>query len=215
MLPAYRRDLEPYINLYGRDNVDIRIFDRQHFVGGNLMTDFSAAIGEPALGEELPDEVRNAALCYEGVLLTSEFHRAMTQRGEEIPRKSFKKLQRRLKNLTGAKFGLPAPIAAEVRARVADDIAWLRETLHANVFDTPPASGAEPVWSDAVLQRVAKIVRKQRDGAEGDSSEKAAWSEVIEALGLGVAEGRRGRFQLSRKPSEEKAPEPAEAGAAA
>jgi hypothetical protein len=205
ILPSYRQELEPYINLYGRDKVDIRIFDPRRFVGGSLIRDFSAAIGEPALGEELPEEIRNVSLCYEAVLLTSEFQRAMAARGEEIQRKGFKKLQRRLKKkLPGTKFNLPASIAAEVRARVVDDVAWLHDTVQENVFGTPPR-GEEPAWADMVLKEVSKIISKQGSGAEGESAEKAAWADVIEALGLQFAAGRRGRVLLSRKPLEPEA----------
>jgi hypothetical protein len=124
----------------------------------------------------------------------------MAARGEEIHRKGFKKLQRRLKKkLPGTKFSLPASIAAEIRARVVDDVAWLHDTVQEIVFGTPPR-GEEPAWADTVLKEVSKIVSKQGSGAEGESAEKAAWADVIEVLGLQFAAGRRGRVLLSRKP---------------
>ncbi len=46
-LPEYRNKLQPYIDAFGRENVDIRIFDRRRFIGGDLISDFLAAIGEP------------------------------------------------------------------------------------------------------------------------------------------------------------------------
>jgi hypothetical protein len=205
----YRKNLEPYIELFGRDAVDIRIFDRKQFVGGDLMSDFCAALGEPKLAQELPNEPRNPALCYEGVLLASEYQAAMARRGEKIGDKDFKKLLSRLRDLKGVPFSLPASVAAEVQARAADDVAWLRQTLNPQVFEVPAASGGQPAWSDAVLRQASKAVRKRRGGAETDGEGKAVWLDVLDALGFGHVEGKRGRLEISRRSrgTEENAPE--------
>src|SRR5918995_6147980 len=69
IVPSYRAGLEPYIQLFGREAVDIRVFDRGSFIGGDLISDFCAALGQPSLAGDLTGEIRNQSLSYEAVLL--------------------------------------------------------------------------------------------------------------------------------------------------
>lgn len=43
----WRTSLSPWIEAFGRERVTVRLFDRSMFIGNDLLTDFSAAVGLP------------------------------------------------------------------------------------------------------------------------------------------------------------------------
>jgi len=40
----YRRELEKWINVWGRDAINVRLFDRKEFIGGDILTDFMSVV---------------------------------------------------------------------------------------------------------------------------------------------------------------------------
>src|SRR4029079_8835333 len=56
-LPAYR-GIQNYIDIFGRQRVDIRVFDAAHFKGGDLINDFFDALDEPPESTKDLDVVR-------------------------------------------------------------------------------------------------------------------------------------------------------------
>ena len=69
-LPHYRARLSRFIDVFGRDQVDIRIFDQAHFVGGDLITDFLSAIeADPSVAADLKVIRRNEGLSLEAAWL--------------------------------------------------------------------------------------------------------------------------------------------------
>ena len=53
--------IEKFINVFGAGNVDVRVFDRTLFKGGDVLADFTDAIGMPGLFNDLTKIRANAS----------------------------------------------------------------------------------------------------------------------------------------------------------
>jgi hypothetical protein len=166
IVPYYRAGLEPYLEAYGRQAVDIRLFDRSHFINGDLIADFCAAIGEPSLASSLTGAVRNPSLCYEAVLLVDEYKALLAARSDQALSSKVAAFHKRMKSLEGTRFALPRETLESVWVAVADDVAWLRQIMNAEVFkDThPPEAAARPAWATTTLRQLVEMIDQASDG---------------------------------------------------
>jgi hypothetical protein len=170
IVPHYRAGLEPYIEAFGRGAVDIRLFDRNHFMSGDLIADFCVAIGEPSLASSLSNDVQKPSLSYEAVLLLNQYKKLLAARDDQdLPSKAVA-FYKRIMNLEGTRFTLPLEILERIRAVVADDVAWLRQTMNSEVFEDTylleVATG--PAWSASTLRQLVEII----DQGSNDRSSK-------------------------------------------
>jgi hypothetical protein len=174
IIPSYRAGLEPYIEAFGREAVDIRLFDRSRFVGGDLISDFCAALGEPGLAANLTGEIRNPSLSYEAVLLVDQYKALLAARNDQALPTKVAVFHKRMKGLEGTRFVLPRETLEQVRAAVADDVAWLRGIMNADVFvDTyPPEAASGPAWSASTLRRLAEIIDQGPNVRSSDRAQR-------------------------------------------
>lgn len=172
IVPNYRRSLERYIERFGREAIDIRVFDRRRMVDGDLIADFAAAIGAgPEVARILPRPWNNPRTSHEALILVERHYAALRQRwGDLAGAAGFKDydyvsleywFRRALRDLPGTAFSLPrATLEAIWRASEAD-VAWLRaETGDPTLFDDawPPKGPDGPAWSAETAAALALML---------------------------------------------------------
>jgi len=97
----YEDDLMPplrtYAGVFGKENIIIRRFGPAYFTGGDLVTDFMAAIGQAPISDQ-PSEKINLSLSLPAVLIADKLY-------EIAPLTSGRRgLDRYLRNIEGPKF---------------------------------------------------------------------------------------------------------------
>lgn len=168
-LVEYRRNIEPYIDVFGRDFVDMRVFDRTRFADGDLLADFCSAIGRPEIFSEIPKLFLNTSLCYESTILVSQYNERFGAPDIKPSRPDLMAFRKRLDGIEGTRFSLPKEILEHVWLAVADDVAWLREEMGEDVFGEayPPEAITGPIWSTATLQQIHRTGIELIAGADG------------------------------------------------
>lgn len=207
LVADYRRGLDPWIGLYGREAVDIREFDRRAFAGGDLLSDFRQAAGIPEdPGFVVEDKVWNPSLSTEAVLLLDR----LLARG--LPARDFERAARLASALRGARFALPAETLDLVRTAAQADIDWLETTTGRRFFAAPAAAAVpgdgEPIWSAETRDALGRLLdRTVPDlGALPAAARDAALADLAQALAERVARGRS-----RRRAPEPRLPQPPEA----
>ncbi|MBT9289927.1 hypothetical protein [Prosthecodimorpha staleyi] len=187
LLPHYRASAEAYCEAFGRENVDLRLFDRKVFVNGDLLADFCAAIGaEPGLAEALHGSFSNRGAPTEALLLLQAHYDivedrlraaegappraaapsldALTEAAERYrhPSSSFP-IRQAIRNIRGTRWSLPKPMLDTIWRHSMDDIEWLRRHLgQPDLFAAayPPAEAPAPAWSTETLQDLARALEE-------------------------------------------------------
>jgi Tetratricopeptide repeat len=160
-LPNYRRKLERYIAVFGRENVDIRVFDPRRFVGGDLVPDFLSAIGEsPQLAQSLDVARANESMSHEAALILSETNALIPSfvdgRGSRVRAFQFHIYIVRIK---GEKFTMEPSEYLKHESEVLADIEWLNQTIGEPVFGRPtPRPPSLPSWGDATIRSIKNLV---------------------------------------------------------
>lgn len=130
--PNYRRRIEKYISQFGRENVDIRIFDPKIMAGGDLLRDFCKAIGAESARAELDERTINTSVSGVSVRLLSELNRlsARPADGQELEQSRVDRLRKTILAAGGErfKFNSPAVIAA-YRDSIRADAEYIRTLL--------------------------------------------------------------------------------------
>lgn len=155
IVPAYRDMLEAWFALYGRERVEVRIFDRARFPAGDVVRDICQAIGAPSLASELPSLQVNESLSAEAVRLAeayTELERAGAIEG------GGRELLERLREVPGRRFKLPGDIAEAVLRATAEDRAWLAGTLGIDLTPSAPEPEDDGAWSDAAVTAVVEML---------------------------------------------------------
>lgn len=194
--PQYRVRLSRFIEAFGRERVDIRVFEPDRFVGGNLIADFLAAIeAPPALVEELPLRRINEALSFEAAWLLNEVNKRYPQDRDKLlnaARSIF--LPQLLAAIPGQKFACRPEIYAAAAPAVEQELAWLRQVLGEPVFaGTPPAGLSTPQWSEQTVAAMALLINglaKRPTGMSGVWQEAGDWLAGV-ARQLTASLGRR------------------------
>jgi hypothetical protein len=153
--------IRPFIQVFGRAGVDIRIFDPARFTGGDLITDFLSAIGtDPAAARELEIVRTNEAVSTEAALLINEVNKHFLQTARHAPNPGrAANLADLLKTIPGTRFACPveAVIAAEPLYR--EDLNWLRETLGGDPFPPQPkCESVSPRWEPESIEALAILI---------------------------------------------------------
>jgi hypothetical protein len=188
IIPDYRTGIEAYIDTFGRENVDIRVFDRKRFVKGDLLEDFCAAIGAgPEAVTVLPRTYSNKGASAEALLLIQAHYDVLEARLREeagVPididakgrtledyeaSEEYRKpssnypFRQAVRDIEGTKFALPKVVLDEIWAKSMADIEWLRGVtgepgLFADAY--PPPEAPVPKWSKATLRDLAKVIEE-------------------------------------------------------
>jgi hypothetical protein len=158
--PGYVR-IGQYNRVFGRDNVDIRLFEPERFPDGDLMADFLGAIGvDTAVGRELEVVRANEALSAEAAYLLNEIQRNYPgdRAGHPNPKRAGNIVQL-LRGVPGEPFRCPPETFAAIAPLIERQLGWLRKTLKRNVFrDHPGDWDNTPRWSDETMAAVALLI---------------------------------------------------------
>jgi tetratricopeptide (TPR) repeat protein len=160
-LPKYRRKLEKFIQVFGRENIDIRIFDPQRFVGGDLIPDFLSALGESAeLAKSLEIVRANGSMSHEAALILSETNAAVPAyiNGRANRARAFG-FHLYVADIVGEKFSIDPHRYTQHEAEILADIAWLARTMGEPVFGrSSPRPASEPRWSKTTVGSVMDVL---------------------------------------------------------
>lgn len=158
--PRYRR-IASAIAVFGRENVDIRIFDPAHFVNGDLIADFLAAIrAAPELAKRLDSVRSNQAVSHEAARLIGEINKRYPQ-GIDKSRNPGRAadIVQRLAAIPGQAARCPREVFEASEPLIAKDLAWLRTLLGEQVFpDRPTIDDVPPRWNDETLGAIAVLI---------------------------------------------------------
>jgi hypothetical protein len=160
-LPGYRRRLSRYIQAFGRENVDIRIFNPRAFVGGDLVADFLAAIGEsPELAKSLKTVRANQSMSHEAAMILSETNKAIPQYvdGRASRARAFG-FHTYIVDVPGEKFAIDPNEYMRHESEVRAEIEWLSEIMGEPVFGpAKPRPTSEPRWAEATVRSIKQVV---------------------------------------------------------
>jgi len=156
--PRYSR-IGASLEVFGRDNVDIRIFDKAQFVGNDLMTDFLSAVGaDPQIAKELDVARTNEALSHEAAFLLHEINKRFpTGERDSANIADNPALLQWLTGIPGQPYRCPPELLQIVQPRIAREVAWLHGVLGRQIFpETPPVlPPPKPYWQDETLAAIA------------------------------------------------------------
>lgn len=128
----YRRLIEMWAEVFGRDKLRIRIFEREQLKGGDVLADFAAVIGLDLAGLPPPPR-QNESLSTYAIQLLREFNVLLRARG--LPDPAAARLRNRLVPVLETRFAeLPAfRGSAETREAYARQygpgVDWVRRTF--------------------------------------------------------------------------------------
>jgi hypothetical protein len=155
LVPRYRQ-IQPFIDVFGRDAVDIRVFEPLYFAGGDLLADFADAVGlPPRLAPTLAGAWKKRAQSAESIHILNRYVR---QNGAAAGAR-FHSLRRALGALRGSRFSLREADLKRVWRRTERELDWLHGVLGREVFrETYPATAfADPSWSGAAVDDLERL----------------------------------------------------------
>jgi hypothetical protein len=160
-LPKYRRKIQKYLDIFGRENVDIRIFDPRHFVGGDLISDFLVALGEPAeLKDRLQIRRANQSISHEAAMIMSEANIAIPAQVDGIANRARAfGFHVRVGDIKGEKFSIDPNVYLQREDAVLADLDWLHRIIGEPVFGrATPRAASHARWSQATLTSIRDLV---------------------------------------------------------
>lgn len=171
--PHYPR-IGAALELFGRENVDIRRFDPARFINGDLIADFLAAIeASPALAKDLDAVRANVSLSHEATYLLNAINNHYRESKHGMPdRDRPVDLPKWLAAIPGQPFRCPPEFLLAAQPLIDEDLRWLREQLGEPMFpDRPIPSEVPPYWSEETLSAIALLLN---DLARGVTQEETA-----------------------------------------
>jgi hypothetical protein len=161
LLPRYENRITKYFEVFGRENVDIRIFDPRQFAGGDLIPDFVAALGEPAsLADSLHIEHANQSMSHEAALILSEANKAVPRRTNGLANRArTSAFHLVIAQIKGEKFQIDPHHYLAIEDSVLAELDWLNVTLGRTAFEKPvPRAASVPRWGDETVQSIKDVV---------------------------------------------------------
>lgn len=146
------------IEVFGRENVDIRLFGRAHFVNGDLIADFLSQIGaSPELAKELEVSRTNVALSHEAAYLVHAINQRFPTEERDAPDLDKRaELLRWLAAIPGQPYRCPPDLLQAAQPFIDVELKWLHDVLGKKVFsDRPPAAEDRQYWNEETLAAVA------------------------------------------------------------
>src|SRR5690606_10281396 len=161
----------PFIDVFGREQVDIRVYSKTGFPTGGLLADFTAAIGaDPDLLADAGDPRDNASLSMEAALLLDA---ANTHFGSGAARDhgAARRLSIVLDAIPGQPFVLPAELDDATRQTIESDLAWLHGVMGREVFAIERRGPVRPQWSVETITAIGAKLAAQQKRIEALSSQ--------------------------------------------
>jgi hypothetical protein len=204
-LPQYRR-IDSFFRVFGREHVDVRIFDPDRFVDGDLIADFLAATGAPpTLAKQIEIVRRNTAMSHEAALLLNEINKQHPRRkGERENPGRANHLRKKLEQIPGQRFRCPRAALEAAEPEFANDLRWLRRVLGERVFTAKPEpDDLVPNWSGETIAALATLLNDMGNEIEAAKKQRvAAQKQPASALPAALTQlwARATRRFASRKP---------------
>lgn len=158
--PGYMR-ISRYNRVFGRQNVDIRLFEPEQFPHRDVVADFLGALGvDPDVRGQLNVVRANEALSAEAAYLLNEIQNRYPgdRSGHPNPGRAANIVQL-LRGIPGEPFRCPPAIFSALAPVIEHQLRWLRKTLKRDVFhDSVPDAGEAPRWSDETMAAVALLI---------------------------------------------------------
>ena len=140
--PDYRRRLQKYFRFFGRENVEIRVYDRKRLKDGDVLADFMDAIGEPEIALDAPASLAsNSSMSGRAARLLDWRNRLMKRVSPTFARRHPPWLMPSIARLPGPRFALPRGLKAEISRSSAEDVAWLGRKLGFEPFPSTAPEG--------------------------------------------------------------------------
>ncbi|WP_417464066.1 hypothetical protein [Kordiimonas sp.] len=152
-----KKVLPKFINAFGRENIEVRTYDRDKLKGGDIVVDFLTLVG---LKDEEIDKIgkpaANASLCYEVTLIADALTRQYPREINGLWNPKRAKFINLMK-IPGAKFGLSAETVKGVQEKAAPDLDFLREEFGIDLgeVDNSRLSEPKPLWADETILGLA------------------------------------------------------------
>lgn len=190
-LPRYRR-IRKFIEVFGADRVDVRVFDPAQLKGGDLLVDFFDAIGaDPAVVKTLKPVKANESLSYEAVLILKALNRIYpNSHGDKRHPERADGVESILAMIQGRPFRLPRSVFAGLRAEIEPDLAWLHDFFGRQVFSFDPDAHDDPApaWSEDAIDSLAVLInamaKKKSRVARLMQRDEGAFGSPVEMLRL-------------------------------
>lgn len=142
--PMYRDRLEKFIDLFGAERVTVRVFDRAHLHGNDIVKDFAKQVDVTAPRHGKND---NSSLSTEAVKIIYLINQLIPVFGEkaDLVRARWRMIDHVRANFSG-RFEIPENLVAGIIA--AEDVAWLCATTG---IDFRSREADQPSFSEKAL----------------------------------------------------------------
>ena len=168
--PGYQR-IAASIDVFGREAVDVRLFDSAQFVSGDLIADFLSAIGADLAVAATLDPLRaNVGLSHEAAELLHEINRRHPPQGRLSPPRD--QLLARLAEIPGQPYRVPRQAMTAAQPGIEEDLRWLRGLLGDDVFPVHASGENQVYWQKQTVAAVALMLHD----LGGNGSAKRWWN---------------------------------------
>jgi hypothetical protein len=151
--PHYQRKIQDMDDLFGRDNVTLRKFDRASLQDGDVVRDFCQLVGMPIDEEQIARS--NESMSLEAAALLFMYRRltggdqGMSQNRHE------RDFVAKLSSIKGGKLRFSEELVGPVLERFGADVDWIEERLGQPLRDAGVPEGEGIVRNEADLVRMA------------------------------------------------------------
>lgn len=197
--PDYRRRLQKYFRFFGRENVEIRIYDRARLKNGDALADFMEAIGEPDIPLDAPASLAdNSSMTGRTARLVDLRNRLFQRIGAKFARANPPWILPSIARLPGPRFALSAAVRADVARRSRDDLNWLGEKLgYAPFPEALPRKGRKAAAAEEEPSRDGRGEGRAGKGQAGKG--QAGKGRKAGPKAGAKAEGKAGRGAQARR----------------
>lgn len=167
-LRAFTRELEPWIAVFGRENVIVRKFEIEAMARNSPVADFCETIGHAGMFDELEVTRSNEAISAPAALLAHQLNVACKEDG--VKRASYEFLTR----IAGRKFTLDPERIMRIDDTIQAELAFLRDTFGVDL-QTPAfpehVEDRNVLFNDEVLRSIVLIMNEQQQENDRLSAE--------------------------------------------
>ena len=146
--PGYRTFLEKYFDIFGRENVDVRLYRRDRDKSWDIVQDFLSLTQCRINRQNLKSPVMgvNESLSFPAARIISALNEKYPRivNGVRNPARA-KYAHVLIRQIKGEKFVLPVSVLLKNEARIREDCAWIKSTTGIDLpFDAPSHVTAMP-----------------------------------------------------------------------
>ncbi len=171
--------LPKFVSVFGRQNVNVRPFDRDQLHGQSVVSDFANAIGicDPDI-RKIPEKKVNGSISLEAAAIANALTTQQPrQRGKIWNPDRAQTVW--FGAMPGTRFGLKADQLAELQKLSATELRYLKEEFGIDLPapDVELLTASEPNWSEDTITGIARLINqlnKRNEKLESDLRYKEA-----------------------------------------